>query len=127
MSGPKILALIGCGLVVWAIAAGFIHFAGPIGAFVGDAKTLALYAVTPVIMFAAVVTICAVLHIDGASRLTAAVIMSTTALLLDGVAMRWFGDLYGAGDAILGGAAWLHWAVGCTLLTALVIRKTITL
>jgi Family of unknown function (DUF5367) len=127
VSGGKILALVALGAVFWLLGVVTVRFAGAQGAFVGDNTTVIIYAATPFVMLALLAGVCAWLHIDGRSRLTAATLMAATALLLDGVAVRWFSDIYGAGDAVLGGAAWLLWAVGCTFVVALLTRKTLSL
>jgi hypothetical protein len=56
-------------------------------------------------------------------QLPAVVLMTLTALLLDGVAILWFSSLYGlAPDRLYLAAATLLWAVGCVLAVALIWR-----
>jgi hypothetical protein len=58
---------------------------------------------------------------------TAVLIMNTTALLLDGVALTWFPSIYGVtGSALVLAAAWLLWTFGVGLLLALFIPKAET-
>jgi hypothetical protein len=116
-----ILAVVGA--VLWFLAAMFIRFAGPLGAFRGVWVPI-LYALAgpllaPAVLFGR--------RAGGAGRdriLASVAVMCVTALFLDGVALAWFRGLYGSDPAvILGGAAWLLWGVGVALILALFTRR----
>jgi hypothetical protein len=52
------------------------------------------------------------------------VVMTFTATFLDGIALAWFRQLYGASlEVALLGAAWIHWGVGLGLLFAYVLER----
>lgn len=54
--------------------------------------------------------------VQGESVLTATVLMSVTAMLLDGVGLTWFQNWYGLEPTqLLLAAAWLLWGVGISL------------
>ena len=49
-------------------------------------------------------------------------VVGATAMMIDGVALRWFSGVYGSADLTVRlGAAWLLWGYGVSLLIALIM------
>jgi hypothetical protein len=119
----RIVVLAAIGAVLWLLAALFIRFVGPMGAFRGIWVPI-LYALAVPVLAPAIILGRRSAGLPRVDTLTAVSIMSATALFLDGVALAWFRGLYGTDPAvILGGAAWLLWGVGVGLALALVARR----
>jgi hypothetical protein len=116
-----ILAAIGA--VLWFMAAMFIRFVGPLGAFHGIWVPI-LYALAAPVLAPAILLGPRAAGLPRERVLTSVSVMSVTALFLDGVCLAWFRGLYGTDPVvILGGAAWLLWAVGAALALALSVRR----
>ena len=111
------LIFVGIGALFWLIGVLFIRFAGPIffieGSFPASWLPIKLGEVFG--------------KVKSHALITAVLIMNTTALLLDGVALTWFPSIYGVtGSALVLAAGWLLWTFGVGLLLALFIPTTKT-
>jgi limonene-1,2-epoxide hydrolase len=115
---------VGFGVLIWFIALLFIRFAGADVFQGGSLGTGFLFAVTFPLSWIST-RLCLLLGKTKASHAVPAVaVMSTAALLLDGIAFTWFPWLYGhEPQTNLMGAAWLLWAVGAFLATAFLVGK----
>jgi hypothetical protein len=102
--------LIFLGVIFWFIAAMMIRFVGPL-VFVPGSVVLPLTFVLSVPIAWAFVWVGLFLaRAQGAAALPAMVVMSFTAMLLDGIALTFFPILYGPTFAI--GGAWILWGLG---------------
>ncbi len=116
------------GLLFWLLAALFIRFTGPtLFSEASPNRLLLLIASIPVTyLFFWTANRIADQHPDRAIQ--SLNIMAFVATILDGIALTWFGDLYGPTTEIrLFGAAWLLWGVGTGSIFALILSKKITI
>jgi uncharacterized membrane protein YqiK len=115
LGSRAVVTLVVFGAVLWFLGSLFIRHVGPLGAFEGGWR-LVVYAATWPLTWPLVPMAC---RLGGAPRtraLAAVAVPSATALFLDGTAIAWARGLYGSDQAVvLGGAAWLLWAVGVAL------------
>jgi hypothetical protein len=104
------------GALSWSIGVIFIRVAGTTYFVKGSFWLIGLYVLTIPMAWLAVTGIALAANLSGVKILTAVVIMTITATLLDGVAISWFPALYGVPTAThLLAVAWLLWFVGVSL------------
>ena len=123
LSGPALTArqmivTMACGLALWLAAALLLRVIGPMGVYDGAARVMLYLAIIPG-------TVPVLLLIRWLARLrpgqmVAAMALGTgVATVMDGAALAWFPDLYGAGVALHAGAGGtILWGGGVGLLLA---------
>ncbi|WP_016949119.1 DUF5367 family protein [Anabaena sp. PCC 7108] len=113
----NLILFVSLGIIFWFIALLFIRFAGD-HLFVNGNPWLILFFILSIPIAWVLVKIGAIIgKVEGEKLLIATVLMSLTALLLDGVALTWFQNWYGLEPAqLLLAAAWLLWGVGVGLM-----------
>jgi hypothetical protein len=111
------------GAALWFLAAMIVQYVGPMGAFRGHAMLITYALVVPG-------TIPAILIGQKLARVSrsqtpvAVMIMTATALLLDGVAFSWFRTLYGTDPAVaMSGAAVILWGAGVGLVLGMMLGR----
>jgi hypothetical protein len=125
----QISGLVGLGVVYWVAAALTIRYAGHI-CFSNDLRRFFMYMSAIPIVYIAMGFGEGFLGISSKHRLTSTAIMSTSALLLDGIAFMWFPTLYEnpklkqkrlSSSIVFSrmGAAWILWGVGVSFGIAL--------
>jgi hypothetical protein len=125
----QISGLVGLGVVYWGAAALTIRYAGHI-CYANDLRRFSMCMSAIPIVYIAMRFGEGLLDISSKHRLTSTAIMSTSALLLDGIAFMWFPTLYEnpklkeknpSSSIILSrmGAAWILWGVGVSFGIAL--------
>ncbi|QKS72662.1 DUF5367 family protein [Paenalkalicoccus suaedae] len=113
------------GVVFWFTAALMVQFTGDFF-FNGEAIriTMAFLLAIPVLLFFLAITIAA-LRIERNQTFEAVSIMTMVALLLDGLAMAFFRELYHSSYQVSHyGASWIMWGAGMGLLIAYIRSKT---
>lgn len=121
------LIFVGIGALFWLIGVLFIRFAGPIFFIEGSLLLLVLFAASFPASWLPIKLGEVFGKVKSHALITAVLIMNTTALLLDGVALTWFPSIYGVtGSALVLAAGWLLWTFGVGLLLALFIPTTKT-
>lgn len=115
-----ILALYGA--VLWFLAAMLVRTIGPMGALDGSARIITYALVIPGTIPAIWIgRVMAGLARDQTA--TALIVITATALLLDGIAHAWFPNLYGSDPAlIVKGAAVIFWGAGVGLVLGLIMN-----
>ncbi|MDA0962739.1 MAG: hypothetical protein O2898_07460 [Proteobacteria bacterium] len=123
LSGPPLTArqMSGaalCGLVLWLAAALLLRVIGPMGVYDGAARVALYLAIIPGTV--PVLWLMRRLARLQAGQMVPAMAMGTgTATIMDGIALAWFPDLYGAGVALHAGAGGtILWGGGIGLLLA---------
>ena len=129
-SSNQLFGLIGLGGVFWAAAALTIRSAPELLFGNQNRQVLSYLAAAPVSLYGFIRPTEILLGISPSARVYTTVILSASALLLDGIAMMWFPHIYENPDlmkrnnalALLysrRGAAWILWGVGVGLIVAL--------
>ena len=123
LSGPPLTArqmsvAAVCGLVLWLAAALLLRVIGPMGVYDGAARIALYVAIIPGTV--PVLWLMRALARLQPGQMVPAMAMGTgTATIMDGVALAWFPDLYGAGVALHAGAGGtILWGGGVGLLLA---------
>lgn len=115
-----ILALYG--VMLWLLAAILVRTVGPMGALDGSARIITYALVIP----GTIPAIWIGRAMAGLARdqtATALIVITATALLLDGIAHAWFPNLYGSDPAlIVKGAAVIFWGAGVGLVLGLIMN-----
>ena len=115
-----ILALYG--VMLWFLAAILVRTIGPMGALDGSARIITYALVIP----GTVPAIWIGRALAGLTRdqtATALMVITATALLLDGIAHAWFPSLYGSDPVLLvRGAAVIFWGAGVGLVLGLIMN-----
>ena len=110
------ILFIGLGFVFWLEAVLFIRFWGENLFFNGNPWLLPWLGLSIPIAWVLVKTGAVIGKVKGNDILKATVLMSITALLLDGIGLTWFQNWYGiAPTQLLLAAAWLLWGAGIGL------------
>jgi len=124
MSLQRIIIFVVIGAAIWFIAAVILRKLGG-GLFDGGAVHIGVYLGTLVSSPALIWVLAKLTGTAPGAMLAPSVVALTTALFLDGIAISWAPAVYGgAGPALALNAAWLLWAVGCFLLSAMAMQKT---
>ena len=115
-----ILALYG--VMLWFLAAILVRTVGPMGALDGSARIITYALVIP----GTVPAIWIGRALAGLTRdqtATALMVITATALLLDGIAHAWFPSLYGSDPVLIRrGAAVIFWGAGVGLVLGLIMN-----
>ena len=118
-----ILALLGA--VLWFLAAVLLRYLGPLGIYEGTARFVLYVAIVP----GTVPFVFLLQWASGIARRQVAIgasLATASALLLDGIAVAWFPDLYGAEmPLVLGASAAILWGAGVGIFIGFVVSKTI--
>lgn len=103
---------VGIGVVLWFVAAMMIRFLGPAVFVPGSAALPLVFALSIPVAWAFLWVGTTGIGVRGAAVMPAVIIMSFTAMFLDGLALTFFPALYGLPPAsLLMGAALLLWGV----------------
>jgi hypothetical protein len=119
----QIIILVLYGAVLWFIAAMLVRTIGPMGALDGHALLITYALVIPGTVPA--LSIGRLLAKLGRDQIAIGVMVVTTAaLLLDGVAHAWFPGIYGNDPAqIVKGAAVIFWGAGVGLVLGMIMNR----
>ena len=126
----QLFGLIGLGGVFWASAALAIRSVPELLFGTQNRQVLSFAAAAPVSLYGFLRPTEILLGISPSARVYTTVVLSASALLLDGIAMMWFPQIYENPEltkknntlALLysrRGAAWILWGVGVGLIVAL--------
>lgn len=109
------------GIILWFIAAMIVRFIGPMGAFEGIALLITYGLVIPgTIPFVMIGQ--RLMGLQKGQVAGSLMIITATALLLDGIALNFFRDLYGSDPVtIMAGAALIMWGAGVGLVLGIVM------
>lgn len=112
------------GVILWFIAAMIVRFIGPMGAFEGTALLITYGLVIP----GTVPFIMLGQRLMGLSKGQVAgsvMIITATALILDGIALNFFRGLYGSDPVvIMAGAALIMWGAGIGLVLGMAMGRS---
>jgi hypothetical protein len=111
------------GAILWFIAAMIVRYIGPMGALDGVALIVSYALVVPgTVPFILIAQ--KLIGLEKTQFPRSIMIITTTALLLDGIALNFFAGLYGSDPAIvMAGAALIMWGAGVGLLLGLIMGK----
>lgn len=123
LTSGQVLTLAITGAVLWFLAAILLRTIGPMGAFEGGNRVL-LYALTIPGTLPFVWTTQRLAKLASNQVATGIAIVTAIALLLDGVAVAWFPELYG-GDLpqVTNSAAAILWGAGVGIVLALFVNR----
>lgn len=117
----RVPVFVALGAFFWFLAAMAFRFLGPAVLAPGTAVVPLIFALGVPIAWAFVWAGTTAIGVRGAAVMSAVVIMSATALILDGLALTFFPSLYGLPTAsLLLVGAFLMWGVGLILVIAFV-------
>ncbi len=123
LTASRIARAMLAGALLWLLAALFIHYLGPRGAFEGWRLPLT-YAGTVLVTIRSNIACRRLAGLGADQALTVVAIGSATALFMDVVAFAWPDRIYGSDPAVLlGGAVWLLFAIGVALGLALLTTQ----
>lgn len=124
MDAKKAGLLAALGILFWLLAALFIRLTGDKIFRKGSRLLAPLYVLSGPVPYLLVKTGTVAANVEREDVVDSAAIMSLAALLMDGVALTWFKDLYGEEfQNTHYGAAWLSYGVGVCFLVAFVLRS----
>jgi hypothetical protein len=124
MKSSKLALFVALGVVFWFNAAMIIRFAGTRVFTENNPNLIWMYLIAiPITVLSIILT----KFLSGFSYnalLKPVVIMTLVATILDGIALSWFGGLYGDSQEVrLYGAALILWAAGLGLLIAYILEN----
>ncbi|GAB4511542.1 MAG: hypothetical protein OHK0046_09760 [Anaerolineae bacterium] len=119
---PLLVLFVVLGAFFWFTAAMFVRLAGDTVFADGSTALPLLYVAAFPVLYIAIVLSSVISRVPMRDMLIPVVLMTTTALLLDGFAIAFFPDLYGATDEhVRTGAAFIMWGGGMGMAVAWVI------
>ena len=111
--------LVALGAVLWFLVALYIRFRP--GAFQEPVSTAILFVTAPITGWLSVLLCRSVGRLSANQLLPGVALVGAVAMMLDGVALRWFSGIYGFDERALHlGAAWLLWGYGVAFAVVLV-------
>jgi hypothetical protein len=123
LTAKQIIVLTVYGAILWFIAAMLVRTIGPMGALDGFGRIITYALVIP----GTVPAICIGRILAKLSRDQIAIgimVVTTTALLLDGIAHGWFPSIYGSDPVfIVKGAAAIFWGAGVGLVLGMIMNR----
>ncbi len=123
LTGRQIVILAFYGALLWFLAAILVRMIGPMGALDGYAQVITYALVVPGTVPAILVGR-ALAKLSRDQTAISLLVITATALLLDGVAHAWFPSLYGSDPAlIVKGAAAIFWGAGIGLVLGFVMNR----
>jgi hypothetical protein len=123
LSTKQMIILAIYGAVLWFLAAMLVRNIGPMGALDGSARIITYALVIPGTVPAIWIgRVLAKLNRDQTA--ISLIVITATALLLDGIAHAWFPSLYGSDPVqIVKGAAVIFWGAGLGLVLGLLMNE----
>ena len=122
LATKQLIILVLYGVMLWFLAAILVRTVGPMGALDGSARIITYALVIP----GTVPAIWIGRALAGLTRdqtATALMVITATALLLDGIAHAWFPSLYGSDPVLrVRGAAIIFWGAGVGLVLGLIMN-----
>ena len=123
LSTKQIIILALYGAVLWFLAAILVRTIGPMGALDGYARIITYALVIPGTV-PAILLGRALAKLNHDQIAISLIVITATALLLDGIAHAWFPSLYGSDPAlIVKGAAVIFWGAGVGLVLGLIMNQ----
>jgi hypothetical protein len=121
LSKSQVIFSIIYGVILWFLAAMIVRYIGPMGAFVGHALLITYALVIPgTVPF--VIIGQRLMGLDKGQIASAIMMITATALLLDGIAFNFFRSLYGTDPKIImAGAALILWGAGVGLVLGMIM------
>lgn len=123
LATKQLIILVLYGVMLWFLAAILVRTIGPMGALDGSARVITYALIIP----GTVPAIWLGRALAGFARDQTAIsliVITATALLLDGIAHAWYPSLYGSDPAqIVKGAAVIFWGAGVGLVLGLVMNE----
>jgi hypothetical protein len=122
LTAKQIIILVLYGAVLWFVAAMLVRTIGPMGALDGFGRVityaLVIPGTVPAILLGRVLA-----QLSHDQTAIALIVITATALLLDGIAHAWFPSLYGSDPVlIVKGAAVIFWGAGVGLVLGLIMN-----
>jgi hypothetical protein len=116
----QVLVLIALSAVFWVLATLYIHFLP--GAFTNPVQGATGFITTLPIAWLSVLLTRSVARLSANQLLPGVGIVGAIAMMIDGIALRWFPTAYSGDQIILRlGAAWLLWGYGVSLCVAILM------
>jgi hypothetical protein len=122
LTAKQVIILALYGAVLWFLAAILVRTIGPMGALDGFGRWITYALVIPGTVPAIWIGR-ALAKLERDQTAIALIVITATALLLDGIAHAWFPSLYGSDPAlIVKGAAVIFWGAGVGLVLGLIMN-----
>ncbi len=119
LSNKQVGSLVAVSLAMWAAATLYIRFLP--GALVSPIRGAFGFVTTFPIAWLSVVLTQHIGRLSSEQLLSGVAVVGAVAMMIDGVALRWFPGVYGPDPTVLIlGAAWLLWGYGVSLGVAVV-------
>ena len=122
LTTKQMIILVFYGALLWFLAAILVRTIGPMGALDGYAHIITYALVIPGTV-PAILLGRALAKLSRNQTAISLIVITATALLLDGIAHAWFPSLYGSDPAlIVKGAAVIFWGAGVGLVLGLIMN-----
>jgi hypothetical protein len=119
------ILLISIGAALWLLAAIILRFIAPMGALEGTARLITYALVIPGTVPFVILTKM-IVRLLPHQLFTGVAVVTTTALLIDGVVIAWFPAVYGGAlPQVTNCAAVILWGAGVGLVLAFVMNKEV--
>jgi hypothetical protein len=120
----QFLVLIALSVLFWGLATLYIHFLP--GAFTNPVQGAIGFITTLPIAWLSVLLTRSVARLSASQLLPGVGIVGALAMMIDGIALKWFPAVYSGDQIILRlGAAWLLWGYGVSLCVAILMSVAI--
>lgn len=117
------MALVGTGIALWAVAAGLLRAIAPMGALEGSARLITYTLVIPG-TFPFVVLTRKLIRLRQSQTAVGIAIVTGTALLIDGIVVGWFPQIYSEDvQHTANCAAAILWGAGMALVLGFMMNK----
>ena len=124
LTAKQIIILVLYGAMLWFVAAILVRTIGPMGALDGSARIITYALVIPGTVPAIWIGR-ALAKLSRDQTAISLIVITATALLLDGIAHAWFPSLYGSDPVlIVKGAAVIFWGAGVGLVLGLIMNRS---
>lgn len=123
LSSSQAVLLVFIGAALWALAAVILRIVAPMGALEGSARAVTYALIIPgTLPFVFLTKTLAKLRPD--QMFTGVAVVTTTALLIDGIVVAWFPAVYGGAlPQVTNCAAAILWGAGVGLVLAFIFNK----
>ncbi len=123
LSSSQTVLLVFIGAALWALAAVILRIVAPMGALEGSARAVTYALIIPgTLPFVFLTKTLAKLRSD--QMFTGVAVVTTTALLIDGIVVAWFPAVYGGAlPQVTNCAAAILWGAGGGLMLAFIFNK----
>jgi hypothetical protein len=121
---PLVILFVGLGIVFWLVGVLMVRFLGPLMLIPDNPLMIVAYLACFPLLFVTLLISSAVSRLPIQDMLEPMVIMTFSAVFIDGVVMGWLPQVYGDDmEAVARGAAWILWGGAVGLFCAWIFAR----